>query len=48
MEQSSLIEEEIRPLLQKEAIAEVRKPGKGFHSNLFLVPKKDGGGGRNQ
>ena len=32
----SLIEEEIRALLQKGAITEVREPGKGFHSNLFL------------
>ncbi len=42
VKQSSLIEEEIRALLQKGAITEVREPGKSFHSNLFLVPNKDG------
>ncbi|XP_065902413.1 uncharacterized protein [Dysidea avara] len=43
-EQTHLISEEVTELLQKGAIGEivpVKQPG--FYSNLFLVPKKDGG-----
>ena len=42
VEQLQLITEEVTELLQKRAIEEV-KPSHGFYSNLFLVPKKDGG-----
>ena len=35
--------EEVRELLGKGAITEVHNPQGGFYSNLFLVPKKDGG-----
>jgi hypothetical protein len=38
-----LIVEELKELLGKGAIAEVQNPQGGFYSNLFLVPKKDGG-----
>ena len=41
-DQLQLITEEITELLQKQAIEEVQ-PSEGFYSNLFLVPKKDGG-----
>ena len=43
-EQNHLISEDVTELLQKGAIREVvpvKQPG--FYSNLFLVPKKDGG-----
>ena len=43
VEQSQLIVEEIKELLGKGAITEVHNPRGGFYSNLFLVPKKDGG-----
>ena len=43
VEQSLLIEEEIKKLLGKGAIMEVCNPRGGFYSNMFLVPKKDGG-----
>ena len=43
VEQSQLIVEEIKEFLGKGAIAEVHNPRGGFYSNLFLVPKKDGG-----
>ena len=43
-EQSRLISEEVTELLQKGAIGEVVPVEQtGFYSNLFLVPKKDGG-----
>ena len=35
--------EEVKELLGKAAIVEVHNPQGGFYSNLFLVPKKDGG-----
>ena len=41
-EQRQLITEEITELLLKGAIEEVNTPP-GYYSNLFLVPKKDGG-----
>ena len=42
-EQEQLIVEEVKELLGKGAIVEVHNPQGGFYSNLFLVPKKDGG-----
>ena len=43
-EQHQLIEEEVRALLQKGAVSEIQRGNQaGFYSNLFLVPKKDGG-----
>ena len=33
---------ELTVLLQKEAVARVSESQGGFHSTLFLVPKKDG------
>ena len=43
VEQNLLIVEEVKELLAKGAIKEVQDPQGGFYSNLFLVPKKDGG-----
>ena len=44
-EEQSLIHEEIKKLLQKGAITKLlpSEAQQGFYSNLFLVPKKDGG-----
>jgi len=43
-EQTQLISEEVTELLQKGAIEEIVPVEQtGFYSNLFLVPKKDGG-----
>jgi len=44
VEQSSLIQEEVKALLEKGAIVPVHScyPPKGFYSTLFLVPKKGG------
>ena len=33
----------LKELLSKGAVVEVTNPWRGFYSNLFLVPKKDGG-----
>jgi len=41
-EQLQLIREEIAEMVQK-GTAEQIHPSEGFYSNLFLVPKKDGG-----
>ena len=38
-----LIREEMDNLLEKGAISEIYNPQDGYFSNLFLVPKKDGG-----
>ena len=38
-----LVQEEITKLLQKQAISRETNSIKGFSSNLFLVPKKEGG-----
>ena len=38
-----LIREELKELLSKGAVVEVTSPRGGFYSNLFQVPKKDGG-----
>lgn len=46
IEQNKLLAEEVRDLLQKGAVSQVEEPENGegfFYSNLFLVPKKDGG-----
>ena len=43
-EQVTLIQEEVAKLLQKQAIQPVECPSeRDFYSNIFLVPKKDGG-----
>ena len=43
-EQTSLIHEELTKLLKKQAIQQLEHPVEaGFLSNIFLVPKKDGG-----
>ena len=43
-EQTSLINEELMKLLQKQAIQQLEHlVEEGFWSNIFLVPKKDGG-----
>ena len=41
-EQLQLIREEVAEMVQKRAVEQIH-PSKGFYSNLFLVPKKDGG-----
>ena len=41
--QNELIKSEILDMLQEETITKIREVQTGFHSNLFLVPKKDGG-----
>ena len=44
LEQVTLIQEELAKLLQKQAIQPVECPSEtDFYSNIFLVPKKDGG-----
>jgi len=42
-EDIAVLEEETLPLLQKQAISQIPSPVKGFYSNMFIVPKKDGG-----
>ena len=43
-EQTCLIQEELTKLLKKQAIRQLEHPAEaGFLSNIFLVPKKDGG-----
>ena len=42
-EGEALLEVEIQEMLEKGAIQESRTKGRGFVSNVFLVPKKDGG-----
>ena len=39
----TVLEEEIKSLLQKQAIQQVPTSAEGFYSNMFLVPKKGGG-----
>ena len=41
-EDSVILREEIQSLLQKQAICQVPVSMKGFYSNMFTVPKKDG------
>ena len=43
LDQKQLILEEIKELLGNGAVSELAYTEGGFHSNLFLVPKKDGG-----
>ena len=43
LDQRRLILEEVEELERKGVISELDKPKGGFYSNLFLVPKKDGG-----
>ena len=43
VDQTKLIIQEINELMRKGAISEVENIEGGFYSNLFLVPKKDGG-----
>ena len=43
-EQTGLIQEELTKLLKKQVIQQLEHPAEaGFLSNIFLVPKKDGG-----
>jgi hypothetical protein len=42
LEDQKLIQEEVQSMIQKSAIEKTQKRG-GFISNIFLVPKKDGG-----
>ena len=42
-EDTAIMEEEIQSLLQKQAISQIPTAIKGFYSNMFIVPKKDGG-----
>ena len=42
-EDTAVLEEEIKSLLQKQAVCQIPPPVKGFYSNMFIVPKKDGG-----
>ena len=42
-EQTQLIVEEVQELLNKDAVVQIHSPRRGFYSNFFLVPKKDGG-----
>ena len=42
-EGKALLEVEIQEMLEKGAIQEARTKGRGFVSNVFLVPKKEGG-----
>jgi len=42
-EDAVILEEEIQSLLQKQAICQIPAPAEGFYSNMFIVPKKDGG-----
>ena len=37
------LEDEIKSLLQKQAIQHLPTPPLGFYSNMFMVPKKGGG-----
>ena len=43
--EKSCLQEEVQNMLKKQAISETRERqrGSGFHSQLFLIPKKDGG-----
>jgi len=41
-EQLQLINKEVAEMVQKGAVEQIH-PSEGFYSNLFLVPKKDGG-----
>ena len=44
LEQGRLLEAEVLALLEKGAVSEIQNNDQGgFYSNLFLVPKKDGG-----
>ena len=43
VEQVHIVQEEFTKSLQKQAISRVTNPVGFFYSNLFLVPKKDGG-----
>jgi len=42
-EDIAVLEEETQSLLQKQAISQIPAPAEGFYSNMFIVPKKDGG-----
>jgi len=42
-EDLAALEEEIQSLLQKQAVCQIPPLVKGFYSNMFIVPKKDGG-----
>ena len=42
-EDMAVLEEETQSLLQKQVICQIHSPAKGFYSNMFIIPKKDGG-----
>ncbi|OAD74389.1 hypothetical protein PHYBLDRAFT_144841 [Phycomyces blakesleeanus NRRL 1555(-)] len=42
-DQTLLLRHEISQILYKQAIEPVTSPSPGFYSNLFVIPKKDGG-----
>jgi len=42
-EDLSTLKEEVQSLLQKQAISQIPNQSAGFYSNMFIVPKKDGG-----
>ena len=39
----AFLEEEIQTLVQKQAVQELPVTTKGYYSNMFILPKKDGG-----
>jgi len=41
-EKPQLISKEVAEMVQKGAVEQIH-PSEGYNSNLFLVPKKDGG-----
>jgi len=41
--EQTLLKEELEALLTKQAVQRVPTSQKGFYSNMFMVPKKDGG-----
>ena len=43
LEQQNLVAVEVESMMQKGAISPVKNSSEGFQSQLFLVPKKDGG-----
>ena len=44
-EDTTILQDKIQSLLQKQAISQIPTPVRGFYSNMFIVPQKDGGQG---